>query len=273
MTRTVTQAFIDEEEARTRKPVELYHLYRDGGDEHWYYTNGDVPVTFGGNVYNPATIERDSIEFKSDLNVSTLKVRASFVTDPVIDFIIQNPVEMIWIQVSKLHRDQSPLEANILFTGQIKTVRFRGSLGEAECVGFEWYFRQQIPKYRFQPACNNTLYDTFCAVTKASFTHAVTLTGLSADGLTLTSATFGGQANDYFKHGYIDFDDNLRAVTSHTGSTVTISYKIPDLTGTSSITAYAGCDLKAETCRDKFSNINNFFGHIYVPLENPATRT
>jgi len=207
------------------------------------------------------------------LSANTVKVRASFLTDPVVDFIAQNPVESLWIQISKLHRDQSPLEANILFTGQIKTVRFKGNIGEVECVGFEWFLNQRIPKYRFQPHCNNTLYDGYCDVTKASYTHSVTVSGLSDDGLTLTSSGFDSQADGYFKNGYILYDDYYRSITYHVGDTITISYKIIPLTVSGSITAYAGCDLTAETCRDRFDNIDNFFGHIYIPLKNPTLRT
>lgn len=273
MTKAVTQDYTDQEEARTRKPVEFYHIYREGGDEHWYYTSGDIAVTFDGNVYTPATMERDAIEYNSDMNVTTVKVRAAFITDPIIDFIVQNPVEVLWIQIMKLHRDQDPLEANVLFTGQMKSVTIKGAQGEAEVVGFEWYFKQQIPRYRFQPGCNNTLYDDYCTINKASFTHAVTVSGVSADGLTLTSGDFDALADDYLVFGYIAFNDNLRLITSHTGNTIEIRYRIIGLTAGASATVYAGCDLKAETCRDKFNNINNFFGHPYIPVENPATRT
>ena len=270
--KTVSSTYIANEEARTRKPVELYYIYRDGGEEKWYYTSGDVPVTYSGNVYVPATIERDEISFNSDLNVTEVKIKAAFLTDPVIDFIAQNPVEMLWVVISKLHRSQSPLEAAILFTGQIKGVKFHGNLGEATVVGFEWYFRQEIPRYRFSPTCNNTLYDTYCGVVKATYTHVVTLSTISSDGLTLTSATFAGQADGYFTRGYISFSGAYRTITSHTGNTITISYKIIGLTGTSSITAYAGCDLTKETCLSKFNNINNMFAHLFIPTDNPATR-
>ena len=275
MTRDVTQDFTDEEEARTRKPVELYHIYRDGGDEHWYYTSGDVAVTFDGNVYTPAAIKRDEITYNSDLTVTTVNVHAAFITDPMIDFIVQNPVEILWIQIMKLHRDQSPLEANVLFTGQIKNVRIRGNVGQAQCVGFEFYLRQNIPKYRFQPSCNNTLYGPYCAVDKPTYTHSVTVSGVSSDGLELTSgdfATISGASDNYLLLGYLSWDSNLRTIASHTDDTITLTYKIIGLTAGQQVTVYAGCDLKAETCRDKFNNINNFFGHPYIPLDNPATR-
>jgi len=275
VTKNVTQDFIDEEEARTRQPVELYHIYRDGGDEHWYYTSGDVALTFGGNVYTPATIKRNEITYNSDLSVTTVNVQAAFITDPVIDFIVQNPVEMLWIQIMKLHRDQSPLEANVLFTGQIKSVKIRGNVGQAECVGFEWYFKQQIPKYRFQPACNNTLYDGYCTADKPTYTHVVTASGVSDDGLEITSgdfATISGASDNYLALGYLSWDSNLRTIASHIDDTITLTYKIIGLTAGQTVTVYAGCDLKIETCRDRFNNVNNFFGHPYIPLDNPAMR-
>ena len=36
--KTQTDDYIAEEEAKKRKPIELYHIWREGG-EHWRYTS------------------------------------------------------------------------------------------------------------------------------------------------------------------------------------------------------------------------------------------
>jgi hypothetical protein len=115
----VTQDYTDKEEAEQRKPVELYHFWRDGG-EHWRYTDGDISVTFDGDVYAPATLSRSLTKYDTQLEVTTLEIEASYVEDPVLEFIAINPVEILWVSVMKLHRDQDPLEADVIFIGQIK---------------------------------------------------------------------------------------------------------------------------------------------------------
>ena len=117
----VSADYIAEEDAVQRKPVELYHVWRDGG-VHWRYTDGDVSVTFDGDVYDSATLSRTSTKYDTQLEVTTLEITASFVTDPALEFIFINPVEILWVSISKLHRDQDPLEADVIFIGQIKSI-------------------------------------------------------------------------------------------------------------------------------------------------------
>jgi len=102
--KATTQAYIDREEATKRKPVELYHIWRDGG-QHWYYTSADRSIDYNGNTYVPATLKRGSVKYDSQLEVSTMSIQAAQVTDPVIDFIASNPIEILWIEISRGFRD------------------------------------------------------------------------------------------------------------------------------------------------------------------------
>ena len=120
----VSAEYIAKEEAAKRKPLELYKIWV--GSTYWYYTNGDVAVVFDGQTYNPATINRGSSEYNSQLDVNTMKIQFSRVTEPLVQYIAQNPIDITWIEVSRLFRDQSPLEKSVIFIGQIKSVSFRG---------------------------------------------------------------------------------------------------------------------------------------------------
>lgn len=265
----VSQEYIEHEEGSTKKPAELYHIWRDGG-QHWYYTSGDVVVVYNSNTYEPATIERDMVQYNSDLEVSNLRVRAAQITTPVIEFIVANPVELLWIEVLRIFRDQDPLEASVIFVGQIKSVAFKGAAAEVECVGFEFFLKQPIPRYRYQPGCNNTLYDEKCTVVKASYAVNATLSAVSSDGMELESTTFGSYDDDWFRFGYLEYGDYKRMITEHKEEKVKIRYRIPGLAVNDTVTVYAGCDLTVETCEDKFSNMDNFFGHPHIPLDNPT---
>ena len=266
----VTQDYIDKEEAEQRKPVELYHFWRDGG-EHWRYTDGDIPVTFDGDVYAPATLSRSLTKYDAQLEVTTLKIDASYVEDPVLEFIAVNPVEILWVSVSKLHRAQDPLEADVIFVGQIKNVSFKKVSVKVDCVGFEHFLRQTIPKWRYQPTCNHMVFDSKCTKVAADYkiTAAVTLDSTKTK---LTSATFDAQEDGYFTGGHIIFGDETRTITNHVGSVVTLMYKFKELEDNDSVDAYPGCDGKIETCKNKFNNILNHLGFSHIPVENPALR-
>lgn len=265
-----TQAYIDKEEANQRKPVELYHIWRDGG-EHWRYTDGDIPVTFETNVYSLATLSRSSVKYNAQLEVSTLQIKAAYVENPVLEFIATNPIEILWVSVMKLHRDQDPLEASVIFVGQIKNVSFKGISASVLCVGFEHFLKQTIPTWRYQLNCNHSVFDTKCALAEADYKTTTTIT-LDSTGTELTSAAFDTPADGYFTGGKVIFGVEARTIISHVGSVVTLMYKFKELTDNDSIDAYPGCDGRVETCRDKFSNIINFLGFPFIPTENPALR-
>ncbi|MBN2568123.1 MAG: DUF2163 domain-containing protein [Deltaproteobacteria bacterium] len=262
--------YIAKEESSQRKPVELYHIWRDGG-ENWRYTSGDVSVSFGGNTYAPATLKRGVAKYDSQLEVTTMTVEAQYAETPFIQFIANNPIETFWIQISKLFRDQDPLEAGVIFIGQIKNVSFKGVQAGVECVGFEHFLKMPVPVFRYQLSCNHNLFDEKCKVVKASYKNTTTVS-LDATGCILTSADFGAFDEGYFTYGRVEFNNTYRTIISHSGNTVTLAYKFITLETGNSVDVYPGCDGEIETCRDKFSNVNQFLGFPYIPLENPATR-
>ena len=86
----VTQAYIDKEESNERRPAELYHVWRNGG-ENWYYTDGDIDIPYDGNTYEAATLSRGSVRYNSQLEAQTLSISASYLQDATIGFLSINP--------------------------------------------------------------------------------------------------------------------------------------------------------------------------------------
>jgi len=265
----VTQDFIDNEEADKRKPAELYHIWRDGG-EHWRYTDGDVDITFNSEDYTQATLSRGSVTYDNKLEVTTLEVKAPYIENPVLEYIATNPIEILWISVTKLHRDDLT-EGDVVFIGQIKAVAFQGITASVSCVGFEHYLKKSIPTWRYQLNCNHTIFDTLCTLTESTYLTSTAIV-LDATGTQLSSSDFGLESDGYFTGGEVRFGDEARTIVSHIGNTIIIMYKMKELVTTDTVSAYPGCDGRAETCRDKYSNIVHFLGFPFIPVENPALR-
>ena len=270
-----SSTYIANEIDQTRQPVEIYHFWRDGGDDV-YYTDGDVSFTYNGNTYSPVPITRGKTLYDTSLSVSKLEMQISIEEDPIPSYLSHNPVEVIWIQVDKLFRDQSPAEGSCIFLGQIRLVNIQGLLAKISCVGFEFFLKQQIPKWVYGPTCNHSLFDDNCGIDNSSsggYKISATLSAVSSEGFELTSADFGESGLDegFFTNGEVVFNEYHRMIVEHTGTKVKIRYAIPDLEASDTIDAYAGCDGSIETCRDKFDNVDNFGGHFYIPLDNPAT--
>ena len=274
--KTHTQDYIDQEEARKRKPIELYHMWRDGG-EHWRYTSFSSPITYGGNVFTPAVIQRGSATYDSQFEVTKLKINAGYLEDPVLEFIAQNPIELLWIEVLRYYEDVTPEEVSVIFIGQIKSVSFQGNIANVDCVGFEHYLRQRIPKYRWQIGCNNDLFDGYgsgeglCTLNPDDYKTTTTLTYIDDEGLVLSSDDFAIPGDYYFIRGYIHWGDYYRMIVNHVDNNITIRFRIPDLTVGQEVDVYAGCDRQISTCHDKFDNVADFFGHPWIPIDNPST--
>jgi uncharacterized phage protein (TIGR02218 family) len=267
----VSVDYITKEEADQRKPVELYHLWRDVG-EHWYYTDGDVSVVFDANTYVPAILSRSLVKYDTQLEVTAMDIDASYVENPLLEYIATNPVAIVWVCNMKLHRDQDPLEASVNFVGQIRDVSFKGAAAKVNCVGFEHFLKQTVPRWRYQINCNHRVFDSKCSL-DASLYKTTTAVMLDATKTQLTSADFGAQVDGYFIGGKVTFGIESRTVIAHTGSVVTLMYKFSELADGDTVDAFSGCNGRVETCRDKFNNVINFLGFPFIPVENPALRT
>lgn len=270
-----TSSYIAIEEGQKKKPIELFHFWRDGGS-HWTYTSGNATINWGGYDFEPATISRGTAKYDTQFEISRMNINIAYLEDPAVEYIGQNPVELIWVEVRRYFGDL-PGETSVVFIGQIKTVAFEGNVGTIQCVGFEHFLRVRVPKYRYQVSCNNDLYDARCSYsggpTKAAYEVNATVTGIAEDGTELTSTTFSGQANGYYTRGFLKWGDYWRMIVDHTGSVITLRFNMPGFTTGQSVYVYPGCDKQLGTCIDKFSNQLNFFGHPYIPLDNPTQWT
>ena len=162
-------------------------------------------------------------------------------------------------------------EASVVFVGQIKDVSFKGVAASVNCVGFEHFLKQTIPKWRYQLTCNHMIFDSKCTKAEADY-KTTTMVTLDSTGTELTSADFDALEDGYFTGGKVVFGDEARTIVNHVGSIVTLMYKMKELKDNDSVDAYPGCDGRIETCKDKFDNLINFLGFPFIPEENPALR-
>jgi len=263
---TVSAEYEAKELAVERKPVELFHIWYSAS--HWYYTNGDVSVVYGGNTYVPATIKRNALEKDTQLSVTTIEIEFSYLNNPVVEYLAYNPVTLVWVSVTRLFRDQVPLEGASVFLGQIKEVVFQGNAGKAACVGFEYYLNHPMPLYRYQRQCNWALFSTRCTLSTTGRSQVVTVTELSSNGLIVTCSGMTQSDANYYRYGELVLNSDRRMITMYTGTQIYLRYKMKNLAVGSQPTIYAGCDGNITTCSGKFGNVINFGGHPYIPLKD-----
>lgn len=266
-----SEVYIAHETAAASDPAELYRIWRESGDEEWTYTSADSAVVYGGKTYSPAAISRGAVTYDASLDTSSLDITLDRVSDPAVRFVASHPVEQIWVQVLRVHRDQSPVEAVVVFAGLIVSVGISGAEAKIQCAGIDKALDQQIPTFRIQPGCNATPFDAKCALDPDDYViTGVTATVLSG-GLVLTATGFAGYADGYFTLGHITINGHRRMIVEHSGQEIRLRYPIPGMASGDGFSAWPGCDGAIETCRDKFNNVINFRGYPDLPTDNPST--
>lgn len=267
--KNLPEEYIAKDENNTREPCEIYDCWMDSGDGYWRYTSGDTSVIFENEEYVPAAIQRSAIKYDEGNRSFEMTLTAPFLSEPAIQYLGIHPVDIIWIHVRKIFRDQDPYQAQSIYIGTIKNIGFKGNLGQVTCTGFEHFLQKPIPKERAQPTCNVFPYTVKCGLNKVSYQEEFVVTSISSDGMIISEASLSGYDDDYFTWGWVESDMTSRLIVSHIGSNIYMRYPFSAETG-DIVKVYPGCNGTIETCYSKFNNVVNFRGHPQVPVDNPV---
>jgi uncharacterized phage protein (TIGR02218 family) len=262
-----SQDYIDKEEASERRPVEIYHIW--SGSTHYYNTSSDAEVDYDSQIWLSASLQRETIEFSNDLSASEVNVTFDKANPAISKYVAQAPVTLAWIKIMKLFRDQSPIETQLVFLGQILAVSVKGPQAQATCKGIEYLLQNPALKDWYQPECNHTVFSAGCGLDANTYKISPTIT-LDATETILTAAAFGAEADGYWTMGKVTFGDDVRYITAHSGNSITLMNKFADLETSDTVEVTPGCDGSVDTCKDKYDNLINFLGFPFVPIDNPA---
>ena len=140
----------------------------------------------------------------------------------------------------------------------------------------------RLPKFIVQPQCNNAVYDTNCALTRASYTSSGVVAASSPTPTTTSFGTSTGsisaQATGYYNLGVVTFTSGVnnglkRAIASqvvaggsYTNGLITLALALPAAPAAGdTLTIYPGCDRAYLTCLNKFANTSHYRGFPNVP--------
>jgi uncharacterized phage protein (TIGR02218 family) len=266
--------------ATVRKPAEIYKIWNDYNE--WFITSADTPIVYDGDTYQPAIIKRSGTQRSADMNVSKITIDVHYLFDEVIQYLATSPVDVTWVTINRVFRDQDPIEVFNYFVGTLSTVSFKGQRASIVAEGVEKMLRVATPKYRYQSRCNHKLYSTgiiSCGLNKADWAVNEAVVSISSDGTEITVGDLSAYADGYFNLGYIQPPNSGPVmITNHVGDVLSVRYFVPELAALDNVVLYPGCDKTPATCRDKFNNLGNplldrFLGFIYIPNDNPCMWT
>lgn len=250
-----------------------------------YVTNGQLNISYGGNVYNATGLgqwDRGRVSTKLGMQGTTMDLT---VTADDLTLVPGRPCSIIqginlglfdgatvtvYTAYMPTYGDTS-LGVETKFVGQWgKTTKIGRTSAEIECQSFLFLLNQQMPRVLLQPSCHWELYGPGCTLNAATYTFANTVGASSTQSIVNAASTIT-QANGYFTQGYIKFTSgqNLNLSTLikvHNGQALTLSPALlfPVSVG-DAFTITAGCDHTAETCQTKFNNLINHGGSPYIP--------
>lgn len=131
---------------------------------------------------------------------------------------------------------------------------------------------QQLPRFLWQPACGNAVYDPNCGIAKAAFTLAGTASGTpTKTSIPTASAALLAKAAGYFDLGVLAWTSGAlagvkRQIRSWDGTAFTPAIPLPSAPRAGdSFTVYPGCARTKADCDSKFSNLVNFRGFPSIP--------
>jgi uncharacterized phage protein (TIGR02218 family) len=234
-------------------------------------TSGGVQVDLGGGeVYEPAAIERGDFVVSSD-HSSQPRMKITVPEDhPVADLFSRLvPIEPITLRIIAKHADDPETEG--LWMGFVRNAEWAMEQDRAtlHCEPIPASFAIEGLRLTYERSCNLQLYGSRCSVVAASFTLTGSILTVSASGLTITSSAFSAQPSGWLTGGRATVNGEPRLITAHSGSQITILLPFTSAVAGDSISATAGCDRLRSTCKDKFNNLPNHGGYPWIPTKNP----
>lgn len=244
-------------------PLELYRFSM--GAQQWLFTSADHVVTYGEDDYQPIFIKRGGFNKGSDARKSTMDIEVAASNPLALLFRTGWLTGILVITIYRHHNEDS--EFSVLWKGRITGCKWSGSVATLVSDSVFTLFQRAGLRRVYQVGCPHVLFGEACTLNAASWQIAETVTAVS--DRQITAAGISAYGSGYFLGGMLQFGDELRLITSHTGDIVTLVDSIGGLVEGEAVTLWPGCAHTMHACLNKFNNIDNYGGLPFLPTKNP----
>ena len=238
---------------------------------HTYYSSGEI-------------IKREGVSLSLGVEVDNLNVTIYATDDQTIGRIpiikafhngqmdgARFKLERIFLSLS--NPTNTSAGAVLLFEGRLIEPKFDRNRVEVSVASDLDDLAVQMPRNLYQPSCNNTLFDSACALRRQDYVVNTIIESGSTTARILCSLS---QPQGWFTQGVIEFLDGgnaglKRTVRLHESGALLLTLPLLEAPQSGQqIKVYPGCDKRLETCINRFSNKENFRGAPYVPVSETA---
>jgi len=252
---------------------------------NYYYSGSDYDVVNGGHTFkgNDAVFSRDGLKQTIGLEVATMNITVNATASmlvlgiPFMQAITQGVLDGAMIKVDRafLNADHSVIGTVNWFTGRVAKASPSRNGASITINSLTDLLNVNVPRNVYQAACQNSLYDGACTLSRSSYSASGAVSTITGTTLTI-SGTAASQPAGYWNQGGIIFtsgsaNGEARTVKSWTGGVLTLLSPFPTSPASGdTFMLYAGCDKQYATCQAKFSNSANFKGQPFVPIPETA---
>ena len=252
-------------------PAELYEFrYGDSEDETIRLTSADVDLSREGHVYTSIAMDRDSFEDDGNPDDSQqLNIRIAR-NNPLAEVIRAKALDKaITVKIRVTHAEDPAEQVMALWSGRVTGVAWEFPKMVVGCERMSTSLKRTGCRARYQRQCRYVHFLAGCNLDRTAYEVTGVVSGVYQNGLELMIPEIEGKPDNYFTGGVIEVAGTMRYILSTTISYVSINRRILGLTEGMAVKVYPGCDRSAQTCLDKFNNIENYGGFDYIPIKGP----
>ena len=257
-----------------------------------HLTDHDVPITFGGNTYQPsAGLQKFALKLTNNTSVSNQNVAANVIDLPQ-DELLSGKWDSAVIEIDIYGWRMTTPEILIFFRGAIGVIGWTDTAFQADIANLLRALNKAIGKM-VTPTCRHRLYDLGtafdeignCGVDPTSFTVTATVTAILTQRYKFKVA-LTGKPDGWATNGYVQWTSGsnngvtnivkIHAVDSTAAIGESVEFLLPagtDIQVGDTLKLLAGCDHTLATCKSKFNNVLNFggFPHLQVDVNDQIT--
>lgn len=245
-------------------------------DIHWYYTSSALDKLVNGQTYRYAPISDDGLKLSGDVSADALNITAPATIGPAQAFLGSPPSGTMYVRIRHMHEGDT--EAPLIYAGEVVQMDLpEPGKVVIQVLPLSSLMQREGLRLVWQRTCPYSLYDQHtCKVAKWAHEIEATLTEVTAD--IVRSPAFASVPDGRLRGGFLEWispvrGKEYRAINDHVGDTITIFGFTDGLYYGLKVSAFPGCDLTVETCRDVFDNLDNYGGVPHLQGKSPFDGT
>lgn len=270
--KTLTAAFTSHLQQETTTLATCWKLTRKDG-VIFGFTDHDRDIIYSSVTYIASTgMQGSAVAQSGKPEVDVSEIDGVLDSDLITaDDIARGKYDGAKIELFLLNYEDLTMDRVLLKVGFLGDIQWNDTGFSGEFKGLADMLHN-APMQAYSPSCRADLGDTRCRYAIADDRESGTITSVDSDepGRIFFDSALSLTA-DNFEFGYVQWltGDNSGLsmdIEANTLTQVTLALKMPDdISVGDTFFLLPGCDKQFATCRDRFSNANNFQGEPYLP--------